>query len=134
MEGIGEHAIILYDGECSFCNRSVQFILRHDKRGCFRFAAQQGEKGRVLLGKHGLQELEGIVLVEADRAYSHSTAVLRICRGLPWPWKLAAAALLVPRPLRDGIYNIIARNRYRWFGRAESCLLPSPEQRARFLD
>lgn len=131
---MSEHAIVLYDGVCSFCHSSVQFILQRDRRGYFQFAAQQGEVGRELLKQYGLQGLEGIVLVEGGRAYSNSTAVLRICRGLPWPWKLAAGALIVPRPLRDGIYSFIARNRYRWFGKADSCMLPSMEQRARFLD
>ena len=130
---------ILFDGVCNLCNGFVQFVIRHDPAGRFRFAALQSEAGRALLAAHGLPpaavaaEPESVLLLSAGRLHSHSTAVLRIAQGLGGVWRLAGAGWLLPRAWRDAAYRLVARHRYRWFGRRESCMLPTPELKARFL-
>lgn len=130
-----EPALVLFDGVCNLCQGSVQFILKRDPRGRFRFASLQSDEGSRRLAEHGLpsESLTTLVLLEEGKAYLRSTAALRIARHLSGAWPLAAVFLLVPRPLRDRIYDFIARNRYRWFGKTEACLLPRPEWRERFL-
>jgi predicted DCC family thiol-disulfide oxidoreductase YuxK len=124
---------------CNLCNGFVQFVIRHDPAGRFRFAALQSEAGRALLAAHGLTpaavaaEPESVLLLSAGRLHSHSTAVLRIAQGLGGVWRLAGAGWLLPRAWRDAAYRLVARHRYRWFGRRESCMLPTPELKARFL-
>ncbi|HEX8503974.1 MAG TPA: thiol-disulfide oxidoreductase DCC family protein [Hymenobacter sp.] len=130
---------ILFDGVCNLCNGFVQFVIRHDPAGRFRFAALQSEAGRALLAAHSLNpaavaaEPESVLLLSAGRLHSHSTAVLRIAQGLGGVWRLAGAGWLLPRAWRDAAYRLVARHRYRWFGRRESCMLPTPELKARFL-
>lgn len=127
--------VVLFDGVCNLCDRSVQFILDRDPKQRFRFAALQSDKGQELLRNHGQStgELNSIVLVEGGRCFVRSTAALRIARRLRWPWPMLYAAIVVPAPVRDWIYNWVAANRYRWFGKAESCRIPTPELRNRFL-
>jgi predicted DCC family thiol-disulfide oxidoreductase YuxK len=128
--------VVLFDGECQFCNRSVQFILRRDPAGYFRFAPKQSPVAERLLRKAGQereQMPESIVLLEGDRVFLRSTAALRIARRLNGFWPLLSLFLIVPAFLRDAVYNGIARNRYRFMGKRESCMLPSPEIRERFL-
>lgn len=135
-EPITEHPVILFDGVCNFCNSSVQFIIRRDPAGRFRFAALQSDAARQLLTGRGIDthELDSIVLIDNGRGYTESTAALRIARRLKgWP-KLAAPLMIIPRPLRDEVYRWLARHRYRWFGKRESCMLPTPNVRQRFLD
>jgi predicted DCC family thiol-disulfide oxidoreductase YuxK len=128
--------VILFDGECNLCNGFVGFVLPRDPAGRFKFASLQSPVGQKLLSGHALptNTLDSVVLVERDRVYSRSTAVLRILRRLNRLWPLLYAFVVVPRPLRDAVYDFVARNRYRWFGRRESCLMPTPENRKRFLD
>jgi predicted DCC family thiol-disulfide oxidoreductase YuxK len=130
------HPTLLFDGVCNLCSGSVQFILKRDTRGRFRFASLQSEAGRRLMAGHGLDPdaLSSVVLIEDGRAYQESTAALRIARHLPGAWKLLRVFTVIPRPLRDAAYRLIARNRYRWFGKTEACWLPTPELRARFLE
>jgi predicted DCC family thiol-disulfide oxidoreductase YuxK len=126
--------LVLFDGVCNLCNRSVQMILRHDPKARFRFASLQspmGEKLRDDLGIDG--EVDSVILVEGGRWYQESDAALRIAHGLGGAWKLFGVFRLVPRPLRDAVYRWIARNRYRWFGKTETCWVPTPELRGRFL-
>ena len=127
--------LVLYDGECGLCNRSVQTILRHDRRGAFRFAALQSELGRALLERHGLPTgaVDTVVLVDQGRAFTRSGAALRIAGRMDRPWPLARVFAVIPAPVRDVVYDWVARNRYRWFGRTDACMLPPPEVRARFL-
>ncbi|HET7463938.1 MAG TPA: thiol-disulfide oxidoreductase DCC family protein [Longimicrobium sp.] len=127
--------LVLYDGQCGLCNRSVQLILRHDRRGVFRFAALQSEPGQALLARHGLpaEEMNTVVLVDGGRAFTRSRAALRIAGKMDAPWPVLRAFALVPGPLRDAVYDWVARHRYRWFGRTDACMLPPPEVRARFL-
>ena len=129
-------AVVLFDGACDLCNRSVTFVLDRDPRGRFAFASAQSAVGKELLARHGLADAaaHGVVLLERGRAYVGSSAALRIARGLRPPWSLLGLLLVVPRPLRDAVYGFVARNRYRWFGQADSCRLPTPELRQRFLD
>ena len=127
--------VILYDGECGFCSASVQFVLTRDREGVFRYASIQSNAGRALLREHGIDDpqLDTMFLLEDGTVYQRSTAGLRIARRLPRYRLLAGLALLVPRPLRDWVYDLVARNRHR-LGGGENCLLPTEEQRARFLD
>lgn len=127
--------VIVFDGVCLLCSRSVRFVLRHDRAGRFRFATQQGATGQALLRRHGLDpgDPPSFLLVEDGRGHVDSDAVLRVLSGLGGIWRLGALLRAIPRPLRDAAYRQVARNRLRWFGRAEQCLLPTPETRARFL-
>lgn len=129
------HPVVLFDGVCNLCNGSVQFILKRDPQGRFRFASLQSEPGRRLMTEHGLDPdaLSSVVVVEEGRVWKESSAALRIARHLPGAWKLLGIFTLVPRPLRDAAYRLIARNRYRWFGKMETCWLPTPELKGRFL-
>jgi predicted DCC family thiol-disulfide oxidoreductase YuxK len=133
-------ATILFDGVCTLCNGFVQFVIRHDPHGYFRFAALQSEAGQALLAAHGqplsaaaLAHPDSVVLVADGRVYTHSTAVLRIAGHLGGVWRLAAVGWLLPRTWRDALYRYVARHRYQWFGQQESCLMPTPALRARFL-
>jgi len=128
---------VFYDGVCNLCDATIRFILPRDSRGNLRFASLQGEYARAILARHGISnasEPESIVYVENDRPYLRSDAVLRIARSLDFPWSFAAIFLIVPRVCRDVVYRWVARNRYRWFGKKETCLLPSADWRSRFID
>ena len=128
--------LVLFDGECNLCNGAVQFLLRRDARARLRFAALQSAAGRSALARAGvLGKLpDSIVFVHRGRVRVKSAAALAIVRQLRWPWPLLSAAWLVPYPLRDVVYDWIARHRYRWFGVQKDCWVPTPELRARFLD
>jgi predicted DCC family thiol-disulfide oxidoreductase YuxK len=126
--------IVLFDDVCSLCNASVQFIIARDLRSVFRFASLQSETGKVLREKFGVPEVDSLVLLENGRYYTKSSAALRICRRLAGVWKLFYIFWLVPKPLRDYIYDFVAKHRYEWFGKRDHCLIPTPDIRARFLD
>jgi len=128
-------AIVLFDGVCTLCNHSVQFIIKRDKKSYFKFGALQSEQGKALLQKHNLstETLDSVVLIEGNKAYTYSTAPLRILRKLPLPWSLLYVFIVVPTCIRNPIYKWIGRNRYQWFGKKESCLMPTPETSRRFL-
>ena len=133
--------VLLYDGLCGFCNKSVQTILRADPGGAMRFAALQSGYGEAVKARHPeLNNIDSVVLVEpsADRAeervFIRSNAALRIAAYLGGRWKLLLVFRVVPRPLRDFFYDLFARYRYKFFGKYDTCLLPSPEVRSRFID
>ncbi len=130
-----DQSVVLFDGVCGLCNGAVDFILSHDKAGYFVFAALQSKKGQEVLAKHGLpqDEFDSFLLLEHGRLYEKSTAALRVAHGLGYPWRLAYVFKLVPRFLRDAVYGLVAKNRYRWFGKKEACRMPTPEERKRFL-
>jgi predicted DCC family thiol-disulfide oxidoreductase YuxK len=132
---VGE-AVVFYDGECGLCDKAVQFIIPRDPQGRFQFAALQSEIGGKLLREHGYDEadMKTFVLLESGRVYTRSTAALRVARRLNGGWPLLYGLVIVPRLLRDGVYHVIANNRYRWFGKADACRLPKPGERGRFLD
>ncbi|MFM7808269.1 MAG: thiol-disulfide oxidoreductase DCC family protein [Planctomycetota bacterium] len=123
------YALILFDGDCNLCDGVVRFIAARDRKGRFRFAALQGEVGRRECERLGVQspagELDSIVLTTEHHAWICSDAVVRIAERLPWPWRAAFVLRLVPERVRDAGYRWVARNRYRWFGRADHCLAPS---------
>lgn len=127
--------VIVFDGVCVLCSRSVQFILARDPRKRYRFAAMQSASGRMLLRDHGLDPDDpvSLLLFDGARPWTDSEAVLRIATRLGGAWRLAALARVVPRAARDFLYRHLARRRYRWFGKRDSCLLPSPETADRFL-
>lgn len=127
--------IILFDGDCNFCDCAVQFIIKNDKKGYFKFASLQSEIGICLLNKYSApHDIDSIFLLENNKYHYKSSAVLRICKNLKGWYKTGYILIIIPKPLRDFIYNIVAKNRYRWFGKRETCMIPSPEVRKRFLD
>nr|WP_247681765.1 thiol-disulfide oxidoreductase DCC family protein [Paenibacillus sp. Marseille-P2973] len=128
--------VILFDGVCHLCQGAVKFIIKRDPRGIFHFASLQSPAAdRLLEGKTpegGF--LNTIVLVEDGVHYTRSTAALRIARRLRFPWPLMYLFIVIPRPLRDAVYGWIAANRYRWFGKDDACMMPTPDIRKRFLE
>ena len=126
---------ILFDGVCNLCNGFVQFVIARDPAARFRFASLDSPVAVRLLRDAGvrLQGAESVVLIDKGHAFVRSTAVLRIARGLRFPWPLAYGLIVLPRAVRDWAYDVVSRHRYRWFGRRDVCLIPGPELTARFL-
>ena len=127
--------IILFDGVCNYCNSMVNFIIRQDKQKKFLFAPLQSKSGQELLKKYKMPPaaFDSFVLIDNNKVYLRSSASLNVLKKLPWYWKWTQIFWIVPAFLRDGVYNLIARNRYKWFGKRESCMTPTPEVKARFL-
>lgn len=128
--------VLFFDGVCNLCTGSVQFVLKRDRKKQFLFASLQGKNGQELLKQDNIpvNELKSLILKEDDRIYTRSTAVLRMLKQLGGGWKLLYAFIIIPPFIRDAIYNLIARNRYKWFGKKEECWVPTPELKERFLD
>jgi len=127
-------AIVLFDGECNFCDSSVQFIIKRDPDGLFHFAALQSEIGEELKKKHHIpDQLDSIIVIENNAVYDSSDAALFICKHLNGMWKCFYIVKLIPKSLRNSVYKIIAKNRYNWFGKKDFCVIPSREIRNRFL-
>jgi predicted DCC family thiol-disulfide oxidoreductase YuxK len=128
--------IILFDGVCNYCNSMVNFIIRQDKQQRFVFAPLQSEAGQRLLLQHKLPrtDFDSFVLIDNNKVYMKSSASLQLFSKLPWYWKWTQLFWIVPSFLRDGIYNLIARNRYKWFGKKDACMIPGPEVKLRFLE
>lgn len=134
-----DKALILFDGVCNLCNGAVQFIIKRDKNEYFQFAPLQSDHARKIIEKSRLDELKkedlkSLILVENGQVYHRSTAVLRISRHLSGGWKLCSLFLIIPRFLRDGLYDFAARHRYRWFGKKSECMVPDPSLKTRFID
>ncbi|HEV8149129.1 MAG TPA: DCC1-like thiol-disulfide oxidoreductase family protein [Gemmatimonadales bacterium] len=126
--------IVYFDGECNLCNSLVDFVIRHDRRRHFRFAPLQGETARARLAdRFTAAELTTVVLEEPRRFRIRSDAALAILTGLGGLWRLAGICRLIPRRLRDALYDYVARKRFGWFGRRDTCRVPAPEERERFL-
>ena len=127
--------VILFDGVCNFCNYWVNFAIRHDRKKKLRFAPLQGETAGRLLHEFSINptELSSVILIDNGKAYTQSSAAVRICKHLDGGWKIFYGFIILPKFLRDFFYNIIARNRYKWFGKKETCMIPTPELRERFL-
>ena len=123
---IPTNPVILFDGVCNLCNGSVQKIIAADPQQQFRFASLQGSFGQQILKQFHLppSELSSFILLENNQIFTKSTGALKVARKLSGAWPLLYALILVPRFIRDGVYNIIARNRYKWFGKKESCMVP----------
>jgi predicted DCC family thiol-disulfide oxidoreductase YuxK len=130
-----EKPLIVFDGECNLCNWAVNFVLGRDKGEIFLFSPNQSDSAREILTKLGLDSMgdETVYLIEKDRIYSRSTAVLLVLRRLPFPWKLLSVFIIIPKRIRDFIYDVIAKHRYEWFGKMNSCRVPSQGERNRFL-
>ncbi len=128
-------SIVLFDGVCNFCNGAVNFIIKHDHKARFKFAPLQSETGERLRNEHAIPlDSDSLVLVDDGMAYTHSTGALRIAKGLGGIWQLAYIFIILPTPFRDWFYNTFAKNRYRWFGKKDVCMIPTPDVRERFLD
>lgn len=127
--------IMIFDGVCHLCARSVKFILAHESAPTLRFVPTQSAAGAYLMREFGLSAADAktFVLVVDGQPYVRSEAAIRVARYLKWPWRLLGGIRVLPRALRDRGYDVVARNRYRWFGRAESCMMPTPELRGRFI-
>ena len=132
---MSEHPVIVFDGLCVLCSRSAQLVLRRDHQARFRLATVQSAAGTALCRRFGVDALDPgtMLLIENGRARRMSDAALGIADGLGWPWRAFGIFRIVPRPLRDAVYRLVARNRYRWFGRREACWVPEERWRGRLL-
>jgi predicted DCC family thiol-disulfide oxidoreductase YuxK len=130
-----EKSIVLFDGVCNFCNSAVNFIIKRDKKKRYVFGPLQSEQGQKLLIQYNLpvDKLSTFILIENGKTYNKSGAALRIARRLSGLWPMLYPLIVLPAFIRDIVYNIIAKNRYRWFGRMDQCMMPTSELRARFL-
>ncbi len=127
--------IVLFDGVCNLCNGAVLFIIKHDKKDRFRFAALESELGEQLLLKYEIDptKIDSIVLISGDTAYAKAGAALRIAKHLSGLWPLLYSLIIIPNFLSNAVYDFIAKNRYKWFGKKESCMIPTPELKSKFL-
>ncbi len=135
MKDTHSYKIILFDGVCNLCNSSVNFVIRHDKKNLFKFAALQSDVGASLIQKYGIDtsETDSIILIENNKAYVKSTAALRVARHLNKGYPLLYAFIIIPNFIRNWVYNYIAKNRYKWYGKKDSCMIPTPELKEKFL-
>ncbi len=133
---IMDNTVILFDGVCNFCNYWVNFAIRHDRKNKLKFTPLQGETAKQLLPQFHINptSLSSVIFIDDGKAYTQSSAAIQICKHLNGGWKLFYGLIIIPKFIRDFLYNIIARNRYKWFGKKESCMIPTPELKGRFLD
>lgn len=126
--------VILFDGVCNYCNFMVNFAIRHDKKARLQFAPLQSEAGKTLLQQYQLPpDTDSVVLIDQGKALLHSDAALGIARHLDWPAKILYGFIIIPRFIRNPFYKWIAKNRYRFFGKKQTCMIPTPEVKSRFL-
>ena len=127
--------VVIFDGVCNLCAHSVRFILKHEARPILQFVPLQSSAGARLMREFGFspEDVKTFVLVSGGRSYVKSDAAIRVASHFRGAWKLLGAIRIFPRSVRDWAYDVVARNRYRWFGRTESCMVPAPEVRARFI-
>lgn len=130
-----QNPVILFDGVCNFCDHAINFVLKQDKKKIFRFATLQSEAGQKLLQQHNLstKDFDSFVLIDDGKVYKKSAASLRVMNKLPWYWREVQIFRIIPTIFRDAIYDFVARNRYKWFGKKDQCMIPTPEIRGRFL-
>ena len=130
-----DHPIVLFDGVCNLCNGVVSFLIPRDRTGRLRFASLQSPVGQTLLEHHGFptEEFDSFVLVDGDRTYTRSSAAIRIAELLGWPYRAGTLGRVVPKFLRDRLYDVVASNRYDWFGRKDQCMIPDEDVSDRFL-
>ncbi|MCL4129318.1 UNVERIFIED_CONTAM: hypothetical protein GTU68_005378 [Idotea baltica] len=131
-----EKGIIIFDGVCNLCNNWVQFVIANDKANFFQFGNLQSDNSKKLIGAHPAHEidLDSMVYIEKGKIYYKSKAALMILRKLDAPWFLLSLFIFLPQKLRDQVYDLVAKNRYNWFGKKKSCLIPGPETADRFID
>jgi predicted DCC family thiol-disulfide oxidoreductase YuxK len=127
--------IVLFDGVCNLCNAAILFIIKRDKNNRFKFAPLESDTGKELLSMHQIDssKIDSIVLISGDSAFAKAGAALRISKHLTGLWPLLYSLVIIPRCISDGVYDFIARNRYKWFGKKESCMIPTPELKSKFL-
>ena len=130
---MGDKPLIVFDGHCVLCSANARFVLKHDRRRHFRLTTAQGPVGAELYASLGLDPDATMLVIEDGRVLTESDSLIAIARRLGWPWRALAAARILPQGLRDRIYRLIARNRFRLFGRRETCWLPTPEEASRIL-
>ena len=130
-----EQKIILFDGVCNLCNGFVQFIIKRDQNAIFKFAALQSDYGQAFLKSQNLNQLElkSVILIEGEKIYTQSTAALKITKYLDGAWKFGYALIIVPPFIRNGIYKIVSKYRYKWFGKKDQCMVPTVDLKERFL-
>ena len=128
-------SVIFFDGLCNLCNGAVQFTIERDPKNVFQYASLQSDYAQEHLSPFQIEPKQGdsFVLLERGKVYQRSTAALRVSKRLTWPWPLLYALIIVPPFIRDAVYNYVAKNRYRWFGKKESCWVPTPELKSKFL-
>jgi predicted DCC family thiol-disulfide oxidoreductase YuxK len=127
--------IILFDGICNLCNGSVRFIIKRDPVGYFKFSSLQSNVGKNLLEKYKVpNDINSFILLDNTHVYTKSSAALRVCLRLNGLWKILIVFIIIPKPIRDFIYDVIANNRYKWFGKSDHCKIPSPDEKERFFD
>jgi len=131
-----KYPVVLFDGVCNLCENSVQTIIKKDARGKFRFASLQSKVGQAYLKKFNrpTEDLDTVILVEGGRYYTKSSAALRIIKGFKGLWPLMYGVIIIPKFIRDKVYSYIAKNRYKWYGKKDQCMMPTPELKALFLD
>ena len=131
-----ESRVVLFDGVCNFCNYWVNFAIKRDKKKKLRFAPLQGRAARDIFPRYNLHPtaLSSVIFIDNGRVWTQSSAALRIAKHLDGGWKLFYAFIILPKFIRDFFYNIIARNRYKWYGKKESCMIPTPELKERVLE
>lgn len=129
-------SIILFDGVCNLCNSAVNFVIKRDKKNMIQFAPLQSETAHVLLENCNIPaaEMKSFIFIEEGKPYTQSAAALKVCRYLTGLWPLLYCLIIVPRFIRDGIYKWIAKNRYKWFGQKNECMIPAPELQRKFLN
>lgn len=135
MESNIKYKIILFDGVCNLCNSSVNFVIKHDKKNRYRFAALQSDIGKDLVNQFGIDpnETDSIILIKGQKHYIRSSAALRVAKGLSGGYPLFYVFMIIPTFIRNWVYDYIAKNRYKWYGMRESCMIPTEELKSRFL-
>lgn len=135
MKATKNHSIILFDGVCSLCNSSINFVIKRDQKDLFRFGALQSAAGLSLLKEYGIDtaDTDSIILIENGKAYIKSTAALRVAKKLSAAWPLFYGFIIIPTFIRNWVYNYVAKNRYKWYGKKDSCMIPTPELKEKFL-
>ena len=129
-----EQPLILFDGVCNYCNSMVKFAIRNDKKGKLKFAPLQSTIGETLRNQYKIPaEIDSVIFIDNSKVYTYSDAALLICKYLDWPAKMLYAFIIIPKFIRQPIYKWIAKNRYKWFGKRNECMIPTPELRDRFL-
>ena len=136
MNELGKHPVILFDGLCNLCSASVQYVIKHDPQRIFRFASLQSPRAQKILSGHNLSlnDYSSFVLFTGNKIYTRSTAALMVAKKISGIAKLLYPLIILPKFIRDTVYNIIAKNRYKWFGKKQACWLPTPELKNLFLD
>jgi len=129
-----QNPIIIFDGECNLCNGTVDFLLKRDSKKQFRFASIQSEAAQLLFRKFQIpSEVDSVILIKSNKVYFESDAAIEIAGMLPFPWKMGTIFRIIPKKIRDNIYRRIAKNRYRWFGKRDTCRIPAPSERESFI-